>query len=522
MEWRVRDKPWALSGALATLGVLTQIHFAAIALAPIVAIPALWAAVKRLRGGNGRPFWRPLLAGIGAILILYLPYILFDALTGWSNVRAALDMVRAPSQVHWETVRYALLNVGGREIHALAGPARYRQFLERIWDLSYWPDRIEEAAAVLSAGYVAWRWLGRRSRQDGLLTLWLLSPVLFFLRSSSPVYPHYLIPLYPAPYLGIAIAAWDALHARRLRGLSRYALYGASSLLLLATVAWQGYLSVSIHAFVDEHETPGGMGTPVRILRQVVRAAGEIAEQWDNPDVVMVCPGDDPRWDECPAVFDFMAGHALDLRFVDGRSSLLFPENAKDALLILAPNGDAAREALGDLDGIARVGRIALREETDTFDLMRIPGSFVLTSPGDPARLQNGVTLLAYDVEPELAPGHAALLRLYWRIDALPPSPPAQGYSFANHILDADGQRIAQQDGPGHPAQLWRVGDQIVSWFELALNADAPSGPYRLKVSMYVYTPPDQFVSIPVLDAAGNPVAQAVEWPVPPTAGDRP
>jgi hypothetical protein len=32
---------------------------------------------------------------------------------------------------------------------------------------------------------------------------------------------------------------------------------------------------------------------------------------------------------------------------------------------------------------------------------------------------------------------------------------------------------------------------------------------------MYVYTPPDQFTTIPVVDAQGAPIADAVEWPLP-------
>jgi hypothetical protein len=31
---------------------------------------------------------------------------------------------------------------------------------------------------------------------------------------------------------------------------------------------------------------------------------------------------------------------------------------------------------------------------------------------------------------------------------------------------------------------------------------------------MYVYTPPDQFAAVPFVDVAGQPVADAVTWPL--------
>jgi hypothetical protein len=97
----------------------------------------------------------------------------------------------------------------------------------------------------------------------------------------------------------------------------------------------------------------------------------------------------------------------------------------------------------------------------------------------------------------------------------LPSDPPPQGYSFANHLLSADGQRLAQADGPGYPVELWRPGDRLVSWFELAVPVDAPTAPYLLRTAMYVYIPPDQFVAIPVVDAQGIPTADFAEYALP-------
>jgi 4-amino-4-deoxy-L-arabinose transferase-like glycosyltransferase len=530
--WLVDDRRWALSGAIVTLAALTQIHFAALALAPVLVVSILASLIQRLRQRRAAPLWAPLAVGIAGAMLAYVPYLVADAQGGWDNVRALLDTARAPAQTQWEAVRYALLNVGGREIHALAGPERYQDYLAGIPDLSYWPDRLQEALVIASALYLAWRcWQvrkeSRRLARYGVLLMWLVLPVLFFLRSPSPVYPPYLIPLYPAPYLALAITVHELVQAVGTRLGHKRLLHVLVALPLVALVAWQSYLSLSIHAFVDQHHTPGGMGTPVRILRQVVRTLERQAETWDNRQAVMVCPGDNPRWDECPAVFGFMTSRSLDVRFVDGRASLLFPQSKADTPLVLAPGQSRTAGELPRYVAPLPGEDVALREDVDRYRFYRLPAGVwpagdapVGASPapegqteGAPVRLANGVELLGYEWSEPPAPGQTARLALYWRVGSLPADPPAQGYSFANHLLGNDDRRAGQSDGPGYRVDLWQPGDTLVSWFDFDLPADAPPPPYRLRTGMYVYTPPDQYLAIPVVDAQGQPVADAVEWP---------
>jgi hypothetical protein len=507
-----------------TLAALTQIHFAALGLFPILALVLLLAVVHHARQRQLTLLWKPLGIGLGASLLLYTPYLVFDAFIGWRNVKTLLQVSRNPAQIHWEVVRYALLNVGGREIHALAGPQRFREFLQGILHLAYWPDRIQEALLVVSVVYLLVRWWRARRetipfKRDGLLLLWLTLPVLFFLRGKSPVYPHYLIPLYPAPYLALAIAAVDALQGiARLRTAKGW-LYALAALPLAALIAWQSYLSLSIYAFVDRHDTPEGMGTPIRILREAARTIEHYAETWHSEQAVMVCPGDNPQWDECPAVFSFMTDRSLDLRFVDGRASLLFPQSGTDMPIVVAPGAGTVEEQLSHYAQELPAARVALREGVGAYRFYRLPTGTAPQPPvqpaGAPIRLANGVSLLGFQISPSPQPGQVTRLELYWRVEDLPAEPPAQGYSFANHLLAADGQRCGQRDGPGYPVELWRPGDTLISSFDIDVPADAPPGPYTLRVGMYVYTPPDQFATVHVVDAAGQPISSAVEWPLP-------
>ena len=532
LAWLVEDRPWALCGTIVVLAALTQIHFSTLAFIPVLALVILFKIVRlpvRNRH-NSRPatpgpasLWKPLAVGLGVSALLYAPYLVFDALVGWRNVRAFLQVMRTPAQTHWEAIRFALLNIGGREIHALAGPQQFRRFLAGIVDLAYWPDRVEEALVMVSILYLAFRWWRGRDevrafRRDGVLLLWLIAPVLFYLRSKSEVFPHYLILLYPAPYIALGIAAVDALKAIAKRVRQRQFLYGLGALCLAALAGWQSYLSLSIYAFVETHHTPGGMGTPIRIHREVVRTMERYVEAWENRQVVLLCPGDDPRWDECPSVFGFMTSRSLDLRFVDRDASLLFPQSQADTLIVLAPGESLAAAALPQHTDPLSSESVPLREGVGQYTFYRLAAGYApnptVRPAGSPARLENGVSLLGYELSGTLEPAQTPRLALYWRVDDLPLGAPAQGYSFANHLMTADGRRYGQKDGPGHRVDLWRRGDTLISWFDLSLSAEALPKPYTLRVGMYVHTPPDQFITVPVVDAAGRPVGDAVEWAV--------
>ena len=571
LAWLVESKRWALSGAIVTLAALTQIHFAALAFVPllllILAVVGLDHAVQR----RARTLWAPVIAGVAAGLLLYVPYLAFDAAHGWVNMRALVGLLQRPVQTHLEALRFALLNIGGREIHSLAGPQEYRNFLGSILDLSYWPDRLEEGLAVVSLTYLVLRCvLGPRRnprwRQESVLSLWLVVPVGFFLRQRSAVFPHYLLPLYPAPYLALAMSVVDILRVatrtRRPRQVlqssvngagvpaptpsadtadgatrcptsttpsderrssagrvtSRPWIYVLAGSLLAMLAAWQSYLSLSINSFVGQHDTPGGMGTPIRIYEDVFSAMTRYATAWQNRQVVVLCAGDDPRLDECPAVFGFVAGRALDVRFVDRDSALLFPAGTRDTLAVLAPGASRVAIEIPRYAQELPEASVSLRERTGYYRFYRLSDAYMpapAVSPnGAPVYLANGTAVLGYDL-PSLVADQPAQLALFWRVDAMPTEPPAQGYSFANHLLAADGQSFAQKDGPGYPVRLWRPGDTVISWFDLPLPVDLPAGPYRLQISVYVYTPPDEFTPIPVLGVDGQPGGSTTTWPLP-------
>ena len=120
------------------------------------------------------------------------------------------------------------------------------------------------------------------------------------------------------------------------------------------------------------------------------------------------------------------------------------------------------------------------------------PPAGVLVSPGSiepqhAAARQLGdppvIALRGYD----LAAGeHSLTLRLYWECLAHTPV----DWSIFAHLRGADGQIVAQKDGPaggqlGYPTSLWDTGEIIVDEATLVLPVDLTGGEYRLVIGLY-------------------------------------
>jgi len=95
------------------------------------------------------------------------------------------------------------------------------------------------------------------------------------------------------------------------------------------------------------------------------------------------------------------------------------------------------------------------------------------------------VRVEGYDLAGELRPGQVVDLALYWRVLRPLPSRYDLSYSFFVHLVDDTGYRWAQDDGIGYLSTEWQAGDQVITWFRLAVPADAPPKPYHLDIGLY-------------------------------------
>lgn len=97
----------------------------------------------------------------------------------------------------------------------------------------------------------------------------------------------------------------------------------------------------------------------------------------------------------------------------------------------------------------------------------------------------DGDAILALTGVETVTRGPIAALRLHWR--AL--TPVAEDYQIFAHLIDPNGERVAQDDGPAQsgltPTSTWQPGETIEDVHALEVPAAAPRGNYTFLVGLY-------------------------------------
>jgi len=336
-----------------------------------------------------------------------------------------------------------------------------------------------------------------------VLIAWLLLPVLLQLRHSRPLQMHYFIPLYPVPFIVMALAVdasirWMKTHRMQLV----MSIAGATVLALI--VGWQVFTTYRFTQFIQQYDTSaGGFGPPIRSGLEVTALARSAIHNNTTRDVIVVVPGGDPNVNESATVMDVLLA-AVPHRFADANAGIILREDA--AQYIFAPGTQRALDALlQNVDATKIVTHeVKLREGSDARYLyVSAPGLKLAPLTEAPAQWANGVGLLGYRMSLSDAITVETVARVFREASA------GMNYHWFNHIYQGD-QKITQQDGGGiHPSN-WRSNDILLQWFDVALPAN--SQPDRIRVGTYEY--PD-IKPVMVLDAAGNPISDGVDLAVP-------
>ncbi|MCU0500715.1 MAG: hypothetical protein MUC51_02935, partial [Anaerolineae bacterium] len=379
LAWTVGRSKWALSAVILVQAALLQLHFSAVALLPMVGVALVFGLLDAYRDRQPGRFWQPVAVGVALSLLLYSPYLSAEAQNDWPNARRVVQIAQTPSRIHLQAFDQALMLIGGRNIHSLAGAQRFQEYLAGSGDPAYRLDRIEEGFFILAILYLSGRvWRERRERaafrSDGLLLLWVASVVVFFLRSSTEIYVHYFVVLYPIPFLVLAIAATDIIERIAAGHVAKRTLQPVFGAALALLVIWQCFLSLSIYRFVDTHDTPGGWGTPVRILSAVAANIERYAAHFRSNQVIVLCAGAEPRWDECPAVFHYLTGRSTrPVSFMDYNDPGIWAHAADaETLVVLAPGAEAAAAELLQFAKAIPEASVPLRERADEYRFFAI------------------------------------------------------------------------------------------------------------------------------------------------------
>ena len=473
----VEGRRWWQAAHLLLLALVAQIHLSGLALAPLTLL--LLVLFRRNVDRRG------LLIGLGAAALSALPMGWY-ALSRVGGPGEAIGWLGAhPVSLTTDSIALALMVIQGAQVRGLAGAEAFRAFEATVPNFNslLW---LGGALALAGLGLALWRWWAMRGRprplavSAGLVAaLWLVLPSLFFLAHATPVFPHYFIILFPAPFL-LAALALDAAMTRW-----RQAWLWAAPVVIALAQMW---LSLALLFFVGQTHTPGAFGTPLGVLLETAAAVRDLRRE-----VVVVADGSDPGSDQAPAVFDVLL-RGLPHRFVDGRTTAVFPAG-QVTVLLWPPAQRYARpvEALYQAWGGGQwVREIPLRAgEGQALIAVGAGAEPAVPHPrAASALLANGVELL----------GAGALndgWELWWRA----PGPEAGAvYILFAHLLDESGERLAQVDAPTYAPEAWRAGDLVVSYFAL------PAGGTQVRAGMYAFP---SLAPVMVLDGAGN---AAGEW----------
>lgn len=196
-----------------------------------------------------------------------------------------------------------------------------------------------------------------------------------------------------------------------------------------------------------------------------------------------------PAPEHSPAVARMVLPHAEQIRWFDGRSSLLLPPQAQTTVLVpgFAPLPE----------GIMRYWATAVLSDTLPMrptDLDRpvtvyqIDTSAALaqwrtqfTPPSAPTFLGDALQFLGYDLQtPAPRRGEPLRLATLWR--AQRPLPQAQLFT---HLWPGSGAPAAQMDLLGAPAANWCTGDLLIQLHEFTVPETAVAVPYQLLIGGY-------------------------------------
>jgi hypothetical protein len=480
IEGFIGGKRWAVLAHLPLLVLTGQIHYGTFVLIPVT-LYLLWHGRRHLP----RLFWLSLLISV----ILVLPYATGILRAGWGKWDAVADLGEQGQRlaITDDAIHGAALLISGNEIHALAGPEKYRDFLGTVPD-AYPLFDVLAWAVLLSSLWLIVRGFHHRDARtpvDLTLLIWLIAPILAFSVSWTPFHIHYLIPGLPAAFavLGFAVHdLWQALSANW-TGV-RNIVFGLAGLGLGTILSLQIWVWLGLLDFVDVHATPGGFGTPLHYLLDVREGILE-----PSPKQALISVNADGQ----RAVWATLLYDVPSVRFEESATHVYPPQptvlltdqcNATDHLFVLRED-----------EGCYAIETRSIADFDDS-------GFRHISADSPPIRFANGVELVAYRWQTN----SQMCLSLAWRIEGLA----YEDFMFAIHLFDAQENRIAVADGLSWEGHFWQPGDLVVRDF---CPPPVDGAVVSARIGMYTYED-GNFYGVDLLDAQGIPIGQMVTLPL--------
>ncbi len=452
-------------------------------------------------------------AAVGALVSLAIaaPYASFLVRSHFVDVATILaDGASEGSTWNWSTYRLTLELLTGQQVLETPHNPLWSQSVLHADALMTVVPVLLIAAAAAALWQIATE---KRYRRTTVFVLaWTVLAPTLFVRSGVHLQHFYLLFVFPAPYVLIAVALGRGLkkplgQARvcpgrkphRSRPVWASSVRSILSLVALGSVLLLSAWWTSLWIVRIGYEQHGELRASTRawLMDEAVTSISDLLAADPARQVIILTHFGTGELSPFDWVRNFIGSDRV--RVVPVETGLVVPP-AETCYLI------AERASIDALDPVA----MRLTPRPDLAIPASPPWPFYCVPPRPPlteplASWQNGLSLLQSDVSGDLVPGGHLDIVYTWHYRALQ----NHEYHFFTHLM-LDGTLVAQIDGAGIPTRYWRDDDVFVTRFTLALPADLQPGAYGLTVGAYTW--PD-VVRVP-LDGARDSYDLA-HWDLP-------
>lgn len=472
--FRGSQKPGWLIGASLSLAGVVQLHWASAVLIGVTGICGL-VLHRRLR-------ILPVAAGIALFAATFIPYYLFERATGFVDVSAFLQAGRGTAASNMAPLLLAGDLVSTRGLFQTPGAWSILDTLMRWW---LWVGLAYLGVTSLRDVGRAWRSaLSPTEVARLILFLWGAVPLAAYFRQTIYLQHHYLLYLYPALYIIIAVLAGDGLVFLRMtserigvpagrRAMQAAAIAPLAMLLVVSgwhfRVSWARLLTSAQAGYVQ--------------IRHVTAAIAQTRALLDRTrfyDLIVLSDGPDADSSTLGLIRHFLEPETR-IRFVRLGDGLLIPQNP--AVYLVA--GDERRT----LAMLSKVGQAVKGAEVatscDTWHFFTTSGTLpALQRTEYIGRWENDLRLVDYRLGGEWSPGGTIELTMLWDVGR---DEYREQYHFFNHLMSAEGTLVSQYDGVGMSSLDWIPGDRLVTWFRIPIPPDLPPGSYDVYSGLYAW-----------------------------------
>ncbi len=495
-RWVTRDSHRAVIVAAGALAIVTQVYIVGLACLVTAAVAVLLVGRRLLT--------RSVVVALALFCAMMAPYLVGAALPRISAIRNIAVQPGKSQMFDVVSAKFALelASNEGYQTFALQGGGR-------LDATSGIPGALGMGARGLyGLGLCIGLWTlvrGRGAVRTGtravhvLLFVSIVAPVVALFRHAVPIYPYYLIATFPAPYLygGIALdTVWSwAEHVRRsVRAAVHTAVVtSVSSLLVVQCLLASVFFSVS-----GEYWPTADYGMPWRMTDQLVHVARELQHEHGAARVLV-----GGHTEEASVLSRVLAASERGDGLMDDRKIVVLPERPTIALYL---GDDRAQQYLASHRAPVREQLLAGKRETARFfvlgserDLVPMDATPLGWKAADLARLDS------VQIPDRVQRGQVVPIAIMTTV-LVRPDPSVPDFSVFAHLVNHEGQAVAQRDDAMWRSALWQAGDHMVQWLDIPVPADAPSGVLDAVLGMYSTGTPDRprVTPLELTDARGN------------------